>query len=241
MIKKLKEEITRHKLIVFPVFSGLTCILVIVFIIFPHILSIIETNKVLDSTREKNDDLNKKLTILKQIDKVVYTENTKTALLAIPADKNVPEAISQVAFLLTSNNLTLDSMVFSGGSLNEQPSKDVASYRLTLSIAGEVSSLKDFILKIINTPRLMRITKLEVTGGKASGSVQATVTLDVFFQPLPSSIGNIEQPVSVASADELALLTKIKDYQKNIPLLSTPNIDGSSDITGPKGKLNPFE
>ncbi len=240
MIKKIKEEITRHKLIVFPVFSGLICLLVIVFVIFPHILSINETNKVLDNTKKKNDALIKKLDILKAIDKAVYLEDTRTTLLAIPADKDVPEAISQIAFLLTSNNLTLDSMIFSGGNA-EQSDKDVNDYRLTLNIAGETNSLKDFILKIINVPRLMRITKLDVNGGKASGDIQATVILNVFFQPLPLSIGNIEQPVSTASAEELSFLTKIKDYQKNVPLLSTPSIDGSSDITGSKGKINPFE
>lgn len=240
MIKKIKEEVGRHKLIVFPAFSGLVSILMIVFVIFPHILSIIETDKVLNSTKEKNNALIKKLDTLKQIDKAVYVDNTRAALLSIPADKDVAEAISQITFLLASNSLTLDSMVFSGGNQSES-SKNVDNYRLTLSIAGETSSLKDFILKIISVPRLMRITHLEVVGGRASGTIQATVALTVFFQPLPSSIGNIEQPVSVTSEDELALLAKIKDYQKNIPLLSTPNLDGSSDITGPKGKLNPFE
>ncbi|MBI2595849.1 type 4a pilus biogenesis protein PilO [Candidatus Daviesbacteria bacterium] len=227
--------LSRYKVMVVPVFSALVCLILIILIIVPHIKSLNETNKLIKDINIRNDTLSKKLDILRQTDKALYQDNFKLALAAVPAEKDVPGAANQLLFLLQSSKMQLDDMNFAISG-NAQPSSDkISDYVINITATGEVSALKEFILKVKDAARVMKINQLDITGGRASNNIQVTLTLAAFYQGVPTSIGNIDQPVSSLSTDEEALLAQIKNFQKNTPIIE------SEEVTGAKGKSNPFQ
>jgi hypothetical protein len=80
----------------------------------------------------------------------------------------------------------------------------------------------------------MRINSLEINGAGGTGDVLATVTIDAFYEPLPTNISNLDQPVTPPTADELKILS-------NLATSGFPSVGSDQDFSGPKGKSNPFE
>lgn len=233
--KDLKEKFTKYKIIILPVLAIFICLILIVLVIFPHIFALSGTSKLLENTKNKHNALTKKLETLSQTDKTIYQDNVQATLVAMPQEKDIPGAVSQLLFLVGSSNLQLDEINLISAGLNVKPSGESESYQIGLGVTGDIDSLLGFMLKIKTIPRVMKITKLEVFGGRASNNVQATISLAVFFKAMPVNIGSIEQPIIPLTSSELERLSKIKSYKKVIPVIIP------EDVTGTKGKTDPFQ
>lgn len=221
----------KYQAFILPGFSLAACFILLVLIILPNIDGLINSRKTLVETRQKIDLYNTKAQSLESVDTTLYKEYIKTSLLAIPMEQDIPGAVNQVKFLVSSSKLKLESIALGGVSSDRGKS---GSLQVSISVSGDLSALKNFISKARELPRLMKITNFEFTASQ-DGRVQASLSLVAFHQPLITSIGSLDQPVSLISKTDTEILSKINTYKSSMPSLSAPLVNV------PKGKSNPFE
>lgn len=238
-LKEKFSEILKHPLLVkyqvliLPVASLLVCIMLVIFIIVPQIGAIGKAQESIAQMQAKNKTLVQKISALSQVDERVNRENIDTLLSALPGESDVPGAIGQVLFLLDQSKLVLESISFSSGPTGGTA---INNFQIKLDVSGNVTGIKAFIQNLKKAPRLMTIDKLDIAGGRDGGDMQGTVYLLVYYQVLPSSIGNVEAPVSVINDKDLTTIAQIKSFKA-----ATPQSVDTVDLSVPRGKSDPFQ
>lgn len=225
----------KHKTLILPIASLVICLLLLILIIIPHFLSLTQTNNLIGQNQQKYDVLTTKLNALKQINKNSFQDDLQTTLIAIPTEKEIPSAMGQVLFLLGSSKLQLQDVSFSSNPNDSKTSSDnVDSYQIRVSVRGDSASLKDFIAKLKKVPRVMKVVKLGFSGN-AGAVIDISLSLATYFQSIPTALGKVDQPLTTLSEQDLSLLSQIKTFQNNVPASS------SAQVSGPKGKTDPFQ
>lgn len=236
-MKKIIEElqknpfIDKYRLIILPVFSVVFSLIVVLLLVIPQIQRIVNNQKDLESANKAQTELEDKANILEKVDLDEYKENLSTALAAIPPQQDTPAVLGEVLFLIGDSGMKIDSLSFT------QPSKDgnIESFSSLIGISGTKAGLDTFLNKARKVPRIMKVLGLSVTSSATGEKIQASITLASYFQGLPTVLGNIDQPVSLPTEQELAVLREIKSYQSLVP------VRASEDVTGPTGKSDPFQ
>lgn len=231
LIKKIKEHpfYVKYQVFILPLVSFVICIALLILVVFPNVMAFSKNNDQINELKAKTDSLKQKISALESVDADLYKKNTSLALTILPSEKNIPEALNQVLLLLSSNRLQLLDISLSS---SEQAKQGTQSFGVKVEVSGEESSVRNFILDTKETLRLMGITKIDITGG-TNGVYQASVNLDIFYEALPTSLGSLDQPVTLPSKSELDLLAKAEAAQ------ATEESDSQSSV--PIGKDNLFE
>jgi hypothetical protein len=110
------------------------------------------------------------------------------------------------------------------------------NFQARLELSGTLSDLKRFVDNIKTMPRVMKLTGIEIVGGRTEQLIQASVTVAIYFQPLPATIGAVDQPIPTLSKKDTEILESIR---KNIA--GAPGLEASGSGSSPKGKSDPFQ
>jgi len=220
--------VLKYKAFIVPAFSILICLIIIFTILIPQYSLLQQNRKSLSEINNKIDTYENKAAALNNIDPVYLRKNLTALLLVLPEDKEILTVVGQVQGLLNKNQLSLQGMTFSNGFPAEN---NISGFEIRIQISGDINNLDKFMKDLKEIPRITKISKLSLSGGANSGSIQSDFGITAYFQPLPGSIQNLDQPVTEITGEEKDLLSK---YEQYIPVQSTtqraaPAIPGKVD------------
>lgn len=110
-------------------------------------------------------------------------------LIAIPEDVSSPDLIAEIEAIAAKNQVLLPSISPpSGDGQSSGASSDSSS--VTISISGGFTNIYSFISSLESSIRFLKITSLSIASSEA-GSLNATITFDVFKRPGSSSDLNL--------------------------------------------------
>lgn len=229
-LKEIQKNpiLIKYKIYILPAVSAIICLGLISLVIVPQVKGLLEAGKKNTELNHRLEVLQTKINALEKTDKSSIRENIKTSLSALPDDKNIPNAITQILYFLNINSLQLESLSSSGAG-------DGESVQIRMDISGNINNLKNFMARLKEAPRIIKIQSLDITGGRVTGNIQASIVLSVFFAQLPDKIGGIEQPVPQVTPQDLEVLSLIKSNAAAFPTIT------ATSSAGVKGKADPFQ
>jgi hypothetical protein len=238
MTERLTELIKKYQFFGLPLISVVIAGLLLIFVIFPQLITFFKTQGVISQTRQRAQALEAKATTLEAINTGDYQKNLDLVLSVLPANKDIPATIGQVQTLVTTSGLQLSSINFSttGGAAaaDTGDASGAQSFQVKVDVTGNSQALKAFFTKLKDGTQVMKLNGLEVSTAKG-GATQATLTILSYFQSPPSFLGDEEKPVTGLDAKEIDLLAKIQQQ------VTTQPINSASAVLPPRGKDNPFQ
>lgn len=243
-IKELKEQLAsnpffsspvylRYKQFIVPGIVLVIAILISMLVTIPQFLRLFETFKNISDLNQQKEFLQNKVAALQTLDQVQYQKDLDIALMALPVDKNIPGVTGEILVALSGSGMSMDGLTFANAPLE---SEKVEEFTLRLEVTGTQESLSNFLERVKLTPRLIRMTSVDV-GKTKSGLVSASVGFVTLYQQLPKKIGAVEEPVPQITAADTQVLADIKSKAGSISSESPADLGGSG---GSVGKLNPF-
>jgi Tfp pilus assembly protein PilO len=218
-----------YKIFVYPATVGLASMILIIFTILPQVNSFIKSQETLQVSEEKLRLLEAKAAELDGLNGQDINKKLDTVLGSLPSDKDFPSLMGQIQNLALSAGLTLSSI--SLGQL--QSANGVSGFIVKVEVIGPSSSLKNFLSSVEKAHRAMKVSGIEISSSKDSGAVDALVTIDVFYSPIPTTLGALDQPLPKLSANDEKIIS-------NLSKASTAGVS-ATPILVPRGKANPFE
>lgn len=217
---------------ILPVVSVVICFGLFGLVVYPQILSYIESRKELDELSIKQQLLEEKLSGLEKVNDEIFKKNIEVALMAVPTDKDVTGVISQLLYILNINRLKLNEISFSGAGSTENSD----SVQIKLDISGTKDDFKSFINGLNSLPRIVKVSRLEVSASKGGEAIQSALTIQSFYQALPTAIANVSAPLPMILPGETEVLSKIQTNALALP--QTPSATTSGTVI--RGKTDPF-
>lgn len=226
--------IAKYQPFVIPTLSAIISILILVLVSIPQLFQLLNSFTTLSEISNKDSQLKSKINQLETINQNLYKDNLNTALIALPAEKDIPGAVDQVLIILSNTGLHLDGMAFSNGGDGGVKTQNFA---IKLDINGSKDQLTAFIDKVKIAPRVLKINSIELGSfSQSTGKVQASLNILTFFEPLPSNVSTDNPTVPLLSQEDLKLISDIKANLGTVPILQPSE---QSNIKS--GKADPFE
>ena len=231
-----REEILKfylsYRLYIFPAIVAFSSLILIIFVIYPQIMSLLTNQKNISDLINRSKDLEVKAQALESLNGEDLSRKVEYALSSYPDNLDFGNVIGLIQNLTTQSGFSAISISI-GSSSTKLPNSQ--SYGIKLDVAGPKSLFSILLTNIERSIRLIRISSVEVTNSQNQQSVNASLSLDILYSPLPGSFGNIDSPLpQLTDKDEQLLATLAKN--------TTPTISSSTNVVlPPRGKANPFE
>lgn len=222
----------KYQPFILPVISLVFCVILLGLVTVPQTLSLMSAFKTLSELNNQQTELDNKISQLQRINEEEYKTDLETALIALPPEKDVPGAVDQILIILSGSGLHLDGVAFDNSS---DATVQTENYAVRLSVTGAMDQLKAFIDKTKNSPRIIKINSIETSTGPDQ-ILGATISLLVFYHPLPTNVATDNPTVPLLTDSDISLLEKIKENASTIPTLS--QLDATNI---PTGKSDPFQ
>lgn len=228
----LKEFYQKNRSLIFPVLVGLASLLLIFLVLIPQIGNLISDNSSLTQVQEKSRFLEVKASELQNVDEVKLQKDLNISLNALPSNKDYLEVINLIQALLPQSGFSLNSLQF--GQDTNQSTR--LAFTVKMELSGPRSSLNVLLTNFESTYRPMRIASIETnTKEQNSAFVSAVILLNIFYSPLPTSLGSVETPLPKLSDKDQELIN-------NLAKVITP-VSSAGPVSGnvPLGKSDPFQ
>lgn len=216
----------------------------LIFAVVPGIRATRDVYVSLKASEKEIDVLTKKLQFLEAIPEDDLRNQLVVLLSTVPQDKSVPTILTTIDGLANQSGVTIvDMNLTSPGSLatgaasrQSVSEKKIGASTLafSLSASGTYDQIRAFVGQINNVRRLFDVSSFDISVSNA-GSTQVRLSLNAFYQPLPTKVGSIEVPVAVLTQKEEELLATLTQY----PDLSQPLIEPLTPVLS-GGKRDPF-
>jgi len=227
----LQEFYQKNKIIIFPVLVAISSLILIVLIIYPQISGLINTNSTLLQVKQKSGFLEVKAQELQSLDEVQLQKDLGVALNALPSNQDYLEVINIIQGLLNQNAFSLQTLQFGQGD----NTAGKPSFIVKMEISGPKSALNQLLTSMESTYRPMRLASIETNSPKqGSSTINATVAVNVFYSPLPTTLGSVEAPLPILSDRDQELVTTLA---KSVSLVAVGNVS----VSVLRGKTDPFE
>lgn len=226
-----------------PVAIGLLIITLAFKLSLPQI-SDLQNNRALLAVKEKDlAALAQKAGELERLDKQDLAAKFRTLDTTLPSQKNVFGALSSLYFAAGESSVNLKSFELAPGLIST-PSASVSAAASDLSflsfkaqIEGDIQNIKKFFEKINTTNPLFAVTKMTSSSNDGK-TYDAELELAVYWQPLPTVLGKISDPLPMMSSSEEKVLEKISQFPSNsFDLFSLPEQATSTT----RSRTSPFD
>ncbi len=233
-----KEELLKfyqtYKLYIFPAGVILSSLILIAFIIYPQVNSLLTGQKTKAQFLERSKFLEAKAQTLQNYASEDLNIKVEYALNSYPVEKDLITGIGLIQNITAGLGFSIKGMTLGPGTLKVSNSQ---SYGMKLDLSGPAALLPSLLTNIENSPRLMRVTSLETTAGGDRQAVSVGINVDVLYATAPQNFGSIDSAVPQLSAKDEQILAKIVGTGSRGGQLTGPQIIQLP----PRGKLNPFE
>lgn len=233
-----KEEIKKfyqtYRLYIFPAIVAVSSLILIIFVIYPQVVSLITNQKNTSELQNRHKSLEVKAQVLENLNSEDLSKKLDLSLSSYPDNTDFGTVIGLIQSLTSESGFNATSITI-GTNINKVA--NAQSYPIKLSITGPRSLFNILISNIEKSTRLIRISGIEITNSLDQQTVNATLSLDVLYAPIPSSFGNIDSPVpDLSEKDEALLASLAKSFNENVSISNLGNV-----TLPPRGKANPFE
>jgi len=162
--------------------------------------------------------IQQKANMLNFLDQSELSVSAREVLAGVPADKSVTTLLSTIETVAQKNNMFISDMSIEGiAALATGSAKPVVKPEGTIlteeiSLQGELIDLRNFLFECVRVRRLMRVKDMMLTSIPKSSMMTAKMKIEVFYLPLPQTIGKPSDVLEPFSQKELTLLDKISSY-----------------------------
>lgn len=228
-MEKVKEFYIKYKAWIWPIGSGVASVIILALVIVPQLLNYFTTNGQITKTKTQVEVLEAKAAGLEKIDRTKMKKDLDTVFRVLPTDQGVPEAITTLQQIVSQSGLSLKNISY--GS-----SREGNSFSLSMTVVGQVSSIRSLLLKLRESPRVFRVEGISAVFQKSLSAAEVDIPLTVFYEPAPQTTSSLDQAVPVLSGSEEELL---KTLEKNVSsYFVMPEESTASSL--PLGKVDPF-
>lgn len=222
----------------------LFCLLAVVLAIIPAIQNIREFDADNRAIRDNIESLQNKLTVLQSIDEETIRNHLSNVLSAVPAERSFPTVFETVEGVAAKTGVTVLAMNLAGGTTLATPSVSqvsVADKKLgtrtipfSVTVNGSINAVQDFISMIPRVRRLFRIRVFSISFPKDDRSLTVTIDMDAFYEPLPSSIGDVKNTLPRITSEDMRDINRIMELPRIVEdtIMPLPLTE--------KSKANPF-
>lgn len=221
------------KRILIYVFGGLVLFTLTVFLLIPKTKEVWQSREELINTQKRLESLKAKVRDLEGLDENELTRRTKLTLQAVPMEKTYVEILAIVNELAREKGLVVVGFRVTPGTLVVSQ-KGTLAFGVQLS-GGDLEVVKDYLTELkkmlpLITPVEELDIKLKDFKKEVSTAAKTSFTIEGVFQPLPKTIGAVDQPLVKMSEEEEKYLKSLSEY-KTLKQEAIPT---------PEGKENPF-
>lgn len=215
----------------------LAVILVSVIFLGPRLSGIIAGQEELASQKAKLAQLTAKAAFLESLQASELQTKTENSLAFLPAEKDLPRALTVIRNLAGNNGLELRGVqvgageISTGSAVAKTAKNELGSLELKVIVVGNWDQLKNFLTQIEEASPLMRVVKANLSS--LPPLVEATLYIDSFSLPLPTTLGASETPLTPISPQEEEVYRQLV---KAVP----PSQESLPSTTAPSGRANPF-
>lgn len=189
--------------------------------------------------RAKLSALKTKAEALANLDSNILGKNFQIANRALPSEKDPLVLLTALNNLLGATTLTSGKIELAPGiiSATESATKKEVQNFLTfkLRVEGNLTEIKAFLAKISKTSPLLAIKSL--TLNSSGGNFSADLEMVFYWQPLPSFLGKVSDPLATLTGVEEKTLKEISQYTFYSPFSE----EGVATTSPSLGKANLFE
>lgn len=160
----------------------------------------------------------------------------------LPSYRPILELINSIQQLALSQNVIFKGVDLSPGKLDDVKDSSRQEFSITFSISGELNQINSFINELKRTPPPMKIETLDLrmpqldplakpepSAQSTTNLITATLTITVYYQPVPTDIGAVDQPLMSLSQDERETLKKIASFNV-FPKMQLVTVAGKEDL-----------
>lgn len=232
----MKKLYIKYKFFIWPLFSGLASLIILSFVIIPQFITFLNTQGKISDLSTRSDSLDVKAESLEHFDEENIKNNLKTVLTVLPTEQDVPKSMSILEALVQKSDLKLVNTTY----IATRKVGDKPKFQLNISVAGPISSIRNFLISLQDSPQVFQVESIAVQFRKSGMSnVEAEIPISVFYEPVPKTIGSLDQPLKELSQDEENLLGRLSRLvPQTSNAISNPEASSSSI---PIGKSDPFE
>lgn len=223
---------SKYKLFLFPTVVALSCLVLIAFIIFPQLSKLISNKEVEKQLAGRAKVLGIKAAALEGYNSEELQLKVVSVLSALPPEKDLGSILSILQNITGKDNFTISAFSVAGG----EGVGGVQSYGVKLTVAGPRSLFSSLLKSIESSPRIMRVQTIDVSGTKDAQSLEANLSIQILFAPIPSSMGSVDAPLPTLSEKDEEVIAKLSST--SAPIVTT---EQTPIISVPTGKANPFE
>lgn len=228
---------SRYKFIIYPFVVALIGIIVILLVIYPQVNNILEKRSQMENLSQKLEFLDAKAADLENLNEADLSRKINAAVAVLPSDKDYTSTINVLQSIIQQNSFSLTSL--QTGQVANVSTPNLSGFNVKIETVGPRAFLSRLLSSLENAPRVMKVSTIELVPQKSPDSVDAIISVDVFYAPIPTSLGAVDAPLSQLTDKDEELLAK---------LVRNVNAAGVSAVTPttpsslpPRGKSNPFE
>jgi len=235
---KIRRLFRLHKMLV--LYSVLIMISILFFFVglLPAVRKSIAMVQELRVTKEEISRIQKKANLLSSLDQSELQKNAETLLWAVPSERSVPTLLSTIEGLAAKHDIFISEMMIEGisslasnsGRLAVKPEGNIITE--TLSLQGDLVQLRNFLFESTRVRRLMRIKDLTLSSLPKTNRIMAQLVIEMFYLPLPVSIGKPSDPLEPFSQRELETLGKIASFPIVYASGGAPVFTNSAPVQG---------
>jgi len=233
MKSRIKEFYSRYQIFVYPTVIGLASLMVIVLVVIPQIQGFIEGQSTLSNTTQKAKFLEVKAAELSRIDPEDLSKKVNLAVSALPTDKDYGSIIGLIQRIGADAGANIVSLTISPAAGEKN-----LSFAVQLTVVGLKQSVNSMIEDIEKSPRVMKVSNINITSSNIDGSVGADFVVNVFYAPAPKSLGAVETELPKLTTKDEEILATLASSSVSEPALTAPS---SAAQLLPRGKANPFQ
>jgi len=222
----------------------LSCAVAIIFGLFPVYRTTRDLYFQSTDLSQKVTKLKEKLRMLQGLDEDIVRDQLLSLIAAIPQEKSIPTLFTTVEGVSAQAGVTVSEISFAaGGPLATEAAKrqtieekklGVTILPFTLSMEGELNTIRSFLDIASNVRRIFRIREFTLTIPE-TGVPKSQVEIDGFFSPFPASIADVSETLAPLTQKEEETVAKVNA----IPLTSSAQLE-SIPISALPPKADPF-
>ncbi len=222
-----------YRLYIFPATVAFSCLILIIFVIYPQMIKLIGDQKVESDFKFRANFLESKIQALESYDETDLSRKINYALNVYPAERDFGNALGLLQGIVSQTGFNIVSLNFGESSTKQVNSQ---SYALKMEASGARSLLSVLLSNIESANRLMKVSNVEISGSGDQQSVNVVLGIDILYASIPGSFGSVDSPLPEISQKDEELITRLSAF---FPV--TVDVSQTPTIIGPRGKSNPFE
>lgn len=210
--------------------------LVTFFLVIPQYNKVKKARQSLSKEKVKIEKLKEKAQALQGLNEYELSEKAEIALKALPAKKDVFQAMGVISRLARETGVIIEKLSASPGEISEEtPSKTTppeGKLAFKLELLGTQEQFHAFLEKLSEFIPLVDTKKVRLRTSEEVASSE--FTLELYFSPLPKLLGKPETPLPKLTQEEertFEMISTLSYYVSEEALAPAP---------GPSGRANPF-